>query len=75
MEMRAFVLTFPLFSEYNLISKRKREREAGRGGEKRKTTVTVTVQSVRAIAKGNRRSVRNGEGERRRRWKGKERKS
>lgn len=49
MEMRAFVLTFPLFSEYNLISKRKREREAGRGRseeEKRKTTVTVTLQSV-----------------------------
>lgn len=28
MEMRAFVLTFPLFSEYDLISKRKRERDA-----------------------------------------------
>lgn len=27
MEMRAFVLTFPLFSEYDLISKRERERE------------------------------------------------
>lgn len=48
MEMRAFVLTFPLFSGYDLISKRKREREAGRsrGGEKRKMTVAVTVQSV-----------------------------
>ena len=26
--MRTFVLTFPLFSEYDLISKRKRDREA-----------------------------------------------
>lgn len=44
--MRAFVLTFPLFSEYDLISKRKREREAEVKGEKRKMTVAVTVQSV-----------------------------
>jgi len=46
MEMKAFVLTFPLFSEYDLILKRKREREAGRNrsGEKRK--MAVTVQSV-----------------------------
>lgn len=36
MEMRAFVLTFPLFSEYDLISKRKREEEAGRTGERRR---------------------------------------
>lgn len=28
MEMRTFVLTFPLFSEYDLISKRKREGDA-----------------------------------------------
>lgn len=48
MEMRAFVLTFPLFSEYDLIPKRKRDREA-RSKERRREeepTVTVTVQSV-----------------------------
>lgn len=55
MEMRTLVLTFPLFSEYDLISKRKREREGGTQGERREegnreeedaVTVAVTVQGT-----------------------------
>lgn len=49
MEMRTFVLTFPLFSEYDLISKRKREGDAvtrGNDGKEEDVTLAVTVQGI-----------------------------
>jgi len=59
MEMRTFVLTFPLFSEYDLISRRKRHREKERGkkrsGKPRKEEENrpsqLTVKRERATAK------------------------